>query len=65
MFLKYFLPLSNLSYLLDELTFIDDITLKLKQEDTNKEHYELTLKHQYPPFKHQEEAILYGLNKKD
>lgn len=55
------IPVTSLAYLLDELVFVDDITLKLKKEVKKDTYYKLTLSHAYPPFKHQEEAILYGL----
>lgn len=58
------LPSSELATLLDNLTYIDDITLTLMQEDDNKEHYypKLVDKYKSKPFKHQLEAIEYGLN---
>ena len=58
------LPVNSLAYLLDNLTYIDDITLKLKSEDNNKEYFipKLTEKYKLPAFKHQLEAIEKGLN---
>lgn len=56
------LPITSLSYLLDELTYLDDIELQLYNEDTNKKHYYPTLKYKVPPFKHQLEGVEWGLN---
>lgn len=58
------LPCTSLSYLLDSLTYIDDITLKIKKDDVETEYYYPKLIDQYkiPPFDHQKEAIEYGLN---
>lgn len=58
------LPLTELSYLLDSLTYIDDITLILKSDDKNKIHYypKLADKYKVPAFQHQLEAIEWGLN---
>ena len=57
------MPINALSYLLDNLTYIDDITLKLLKEDTNKIHYVPKLEYKTKPFKHQLEGIEYGLNR--
>lgn len=56
-------PVSDLANLLDQLTYIDDITLKLWTEDKNIEHPipKLIDKYKLKPFKHQVEAIEYGL----
>lgn len=56
------LPVTSLAYLLDELTYIDDIELELYKEDDNKEKYYTTLNYKIPPFKHQVEGIEWGLN---
>ena len=56
------LPVNALSYLLDNLTYIDDIELKLYQEDKNKVYFYPKLKYKTPPFKHQLEGIEYFLN---
>ena len=56
------LPINCLAYLLDNLTYLDDIILELKQEYKNKIHYNPVLTHKYPPFAHQQEGIEYGLN---
>ena len=57
-------PINNLSYLLDELTYFDDITLTIKSNDDNKEQKTIILKDKYKtkPLEHQLEGILYGLN---
>lgn len=56
------LPLTSLAYLLDELTYLDDIELQLYNTDIDKKHYYPTLKYKIPPFKHQLEGIEWGLN---
>lgn len=55
-------PISCLSYLLDNLTYLDDITLKLYQQEVLDAPLTATLSHEYPPFEHQLEAINYGLS---
>lgn len=54
-------PLTSLSYLLDNLTYIDDIALNLQEEKPIPEEQHLTLDYKLKPFPHQEEAILFGL----
>lgn len=56
------LPLTSLAYLLDELTYLDDITLTLYKEEKEEKHYYPKLTYKTKPFKHQLEAIEYGLN---
>lgn len=56
------IPLTSLAYILDALTYIDDITLKLKQNGEQKEILYPKLEHKYPPFEHQVEGITFGLN---
>lgn len=56
------LPLTSLAYLVNNLTYIDDITLKIKGEDEEGIHFYPKLTHTYPPFQHQIEGIEYGLN---
>lgn len=55
-------PITCLSYLLDNLTYLDDITLKLYQQEVQDAPLTATLSHEYPPFEHQLEAINYGLS---
>ena len=57
-------PVNALSYLLDNLTYIDDIELKLYKEEENKIHYypKLVDTYSFPPFKYQLEGIEYFLN---
>lgn len=55
-------PVTDLSYLLDNLTYLDDITLKLLIDDTDHERFIPKLTHKYPPFEHQIQAITFGLN---
>lgn len=54
-------PLTSLAYLLDTLTYIDDITLTIKAENEEKELLYPKLEHKYPPYEHQVEGITYGL----
>ena len=54
-------PLTSLAYLLDTLTYIDDITLMIKAENEEKELLYPKLEHKYPPYEHQVEGITYGL----
>ena len=56
------MPVNSLSYLLDNITYISDITLKLYKEDENKVHYFPKLEYKTKPFQHQLEGIEYGLN---
>ena len=54
--------INSLSYLLDNLTYFDDINLILKEEKvTNNIQEKLITKPKVKLFKHQEEAVLYGL----
>jgi len=55
-------PITALAYLLDELTYIDNIELQLYESDENKKYYYPTLLYKIPPFKHQLEGIEWGLN---
>ena len=57
-------PVTSLAFLLDELTYIDDITLKLKVEEESKEHFYPKLNNIYrtKPFDYQLEGIEFGLN---
>lgn len=55
------LPINTLSYLLDNLAYIDDITLKLKPIENTEKVDDLKVNYKIKPFKHQEEAIKYGL----
>lgn len=54
-------PITSLSYLVDNLVYIDEISLCLAEENAEVEPQHLTLEYKLKPFKHQEEAILYGL----
>lgn len=58
-------PCSSLSYLLDQLTYVDDIDLILKKDSEEKEHlYPMLVdKYKIPAFPHQLEAIEWALNK--
>lgn len=55
-------PVTSLAFLLDNLAYLDDITLELKPVEEVKEEANLVVNYKLPPFKHQEEAIKYGLN---
>ena len=55
-------PANCLSFLLDSLTFRDDIELTLLPYGREKEHDVPSLEYKTKPFPHQLEAIEYGLN---
>ena len=56
-------PITSLAYLLDELTYYDDITLKISTEKDKEIYYpKLINKYKTKPFKHQIEGIQWGLN---
>ena len=55
-------PVICLAYLLDNLTYFDDIDLKLlPKEEAVEKKPELTVQYKVKPFKHQEDAIEFGL----
>ena len=58
-------PITSLAHLLDTLTYLDDIVLKLRTEDSEETHFypKLVDSYKIPPFKHQLEAIEWGLNR--
>ena len=59
-------PSNFLAYLLDELTYYDDITLKLMKDDGEEHFYpKLTDTYKTKPFQHQMEGIEWGLNLKN
>ena len=56
-------PIYELSFLLDSLTYFDDIKLELIKNNNIRENLlKPKLSYKIKPFKHQEEAIAYGLN---
>lgn len=55
------LPLNKLSYLIDNLTLIDDINLDLLP-DNNQDELDLTLNYKVKPFEHQKEGIKWLIN---
>lgn len=55
-------PLSKLSYLIDSLTYIDDIDLNLLP-DNNEYELKQTIIHKYKPFEHQDEGIEWMMNR--
>lgn len=55
------ISLLNLSYLLDNLTSIDDIELNLLEEK-EKQNAKISLTYKLDPFSYQREGIEYGLN---
>lgn len=61
--LEWEVPVTSLSYILDNLTYYDDIELSL-MEDVKKEIQviEPTLKYKLQPYDYQMEGIKYGLN---
>ena len=54
-------PVNCLAYLLDSLTYLDDITLKLYREESDEEVLIPKGKYKSKPFDHQLEAVKYGL----
>ena len=56
------LPLTSLSSLLDNLTYLDDIKLILKKEKIKENKFKPKLKYKTNSFKHQIESVEYGLN---
>lgn len=57
-------PVTSLSTLLDNLTYIDDITLSLLPDKETTDEQKLTVNYKVKPFKHQEDAVLFGLQHK-
>lgn len=55
-------PANGLSFLLDNLTYIDDIELSLRPFGGPREAEKPSLEHKTAPFPHQLDAIEYGLN---
>lgn len=56
------MPITSLAYLLDELTYIDDIELKLQEEAGKGEYYRPILTYKTKPFQHQLDGIEWFLN---
>lgn len=54
-------PISGLSFLIDELIYIDNINIKLLKNDSQT-NLEMTQNHKLNPFKYQEEGIKWMLN---
>ena len=59
-------PINNLANLIDNLSVYEDLSITLyKSSDTQKSFDTLNINdYKLKPFKHQEEAIIYGLNHK-
>ena len=57
-------PITSLSFLLDNLVYYDNVDIELLPEDANELNSKITVNYKVQPFKHQEEAILYGLSHK-
>lgn len=55
-------PITYLSYLLDNITLLDDIELKLKEQEEKVVKQEHLLEHKTTLLEHQKEGILYGLS---
>ena len=55
------LPVSKLGFLIDQLTFIDDITLNILKDEVQN-NYELTLKYKTNPQPHQVTGVKWLLN---
>lgn len=58
-------PINNLAYLIDSLTYVDDITLKLLKDDEANEKLNPKLEYKIKPFDHQLEAVTFGLNREN
>ena len=54
-------PVTDLSYLLDTLVYYTDVRLKLFSEEPNPITKKLVAQHKTPLYKHQVDAVLYGL----
>ncbi len=60
------IPVNFLSEILDKLTYLDEIKLILLADDKQLENKgKITISYKTNPFKHQEEAIIYGLENND
>ena len=57
------LPIIELSYLIEHLKYIDDIELKLLECNDSDKKVITKVNYKLQPFKHQLEAIEYGLKK--
>lgn len=57
-------PITSLSYLLDNLCYIDDIDLIVEDEDEDSTQRHITLNYKTPPYPYQLEGIEKGLNTK-
>lgn len=55
------LPINKLAYIIDNLVYIDNITLVLLKED-NTINTNLLCSYRFTPFEHQIEAVKYGLS---
>ena len=55
-------PINQLSYLLDSLTYVDDITFKPFKEEERKREEKPIVDYRTKPFPYQLEGIEYGLN---
>ena len=58
------IPANKLAFLIDNITFIDDINLELMQSSKEKK-YDLTLKYKSTPFDYQYDGIRWLLNNQD
>ena len=56
------LPLNKLSYLIDNLTLIDDISLEFIRDTEKKEKLSISIDYKTKPFDHQNEAIEWLIN---
>lgn len=56
------LPINSLNYLLDNLTYYDDIDLFLLEDEKEREEIEPILEYKLKPFDYQYEGIKYGIN---
>lgn len=56
------LPITDLAYLLDNLTTIDDIELEIMKKDKREDKKFSLLSYKIPLLGHQEEGVQFGLN---
>lgn len=56
------LPITDLAYLLDNLTTIDDIELEIMKKDKREDKKFSLLSYKIPLLEHQEEGVQFGLN---
>lgn len=56
------IPVTELAALLDELTYLDDITITLLQDENKVSNNQITQQFKTKPFPYQLDGIKYGIN---